>query len=295
MRVGIDIPYFAAPSEIRDYAQAMEGLGFAHLGFSQHLCSTLDSPFPNPVLAFDDPWREPFTLGAFLAAVTTTVEINPAMLLLPLYPPVLAAKQAAEIDNLSGGGRIRLAVSRGWNDRECEALGVDPTTRGARLEEQIEVMRKLWSARAVDHHGRFFTLSQTGITPRPPAPIPIWLGAGRMNEGGFFAPAAIERAARVADGFKFAAPTFTDLDRVARLVDDLRAAVSKAGRDGDAFGIELRLVAHLTTADDWPGVLERARSIGATHVGVANRIAGGTVADQIAWATRFADATRSLW
>ena len=132
LRVGVDIPYLGHPSEVREYAQQMEALGFHHLGFSAHLCSTTDTVFPGPMFSFDEPWRETFTLAAFVAAVTTRVEINTAMLLLPLYEPVLAAKQAAEVDNLSEG-RLRIGASISWNRRECDAVGVDPSTRGARL------------------------------------------------------------------------------------------------------------------------------------------------------------------
>lgn len=178
VRVGVDIPYFATPPEIRDYVQAVEGLGFHHVGFSEHLCSTLDSDFPAPVFSFDDPWHESFTLASFLAAVTSTIELNPAMLLLPLYPPVLAAKQAAEVDSLSGG-RLRIGASIGWNERECQSLGVDPASRGARFEEQVVVMRRLWAERAVDHGGRFFELSQTGINPARNAPS--LCGSGRVR------------------------------------------------------------------------------------------------------------------
>lgn len=294
MRVGVDIPYFATPAEIRDYVQAVEGLGFHHVGFSEHVCSTLDSDFPAPVFSFDDPWHESFTLASFLAAVTRTIELNPAMLLLPLYPPVLAAKQAAEVDSLSGG-RLRIGASIGWNERECQSLGVDPASRGARFEEQVVVMRRLWAERAVDHDGRFFGLSQAGISPRPQRPIPVWFGAGPLPSGGFPGPTAMARAALLADGFKFVAPTALDPDRVATTIDELRARVAAAGRSPEAFGIEVRLVSQAITPDDWPGLVHRARELGATHLGLSNRIAGGTVDDQIELCRSFRDTTSELW
>jgi alkanesulfonate monooxygenase SsuD/methylene tetrahydromethanopterin reductase-like flavin-dependent oxidoreductase (luciferase family) len=131
VRVGIDVPYFPARQEIRDYAQAAEGIGYHHLGFSGHVASATDSPWPTPRFTFDEPWHEPFTLLAFLAAVTGRIELSPAVLLLPLYPPVLAAKQATETDLLSGG-RVRLVTAIGWNDRECVALGMRGPGRGTR-------------------------------------------------------------------------------------------------------------------------------------------------------------------
>lgn len=294
MRVGIDIPYFASAADVRTYVQAVEALGFDHVGFSEHVCSTLDTEFPAPMFTFDEPWRESFTLAAYVAALTSRLEINPAMTLLPLYHPVLAAKLAAEVANLSDG-RLRIAASIGWNARECESLGVDPATRGARFEEQIHVVRRLHTERSVDHEGRFFNLRQAGISARPAVPVPIWMGAGKMNEGGFPSERALARAARVADGFKFAAPTFADLDRVEALIGGLRAAVTANGREVDRFGIEVRMAVQMTTPDKWVSVIARAKAMGATHLGVANRIAGGTVGDQLAWCEQFVGATREAW
>lgn len=280
VRYGVDIPYLADPADIVTYVQGVETLGFDFVGFASHVAMTLDSPFPTPMFQFDEPWRESFTLGSFVAAATGRVELNPAMLLLPLYPPVLAAKQAAEVSNLSGG-RLRIATSVGWNVRECETLGVDPSTRAARFEEQVGLLRRLWSERTVDHDGEFFTISQAGISARPTAPIPIWFGAGRMDHGGFPSPYSLDRAARLADGFKFAAPTFRDLDRVARLVTHVKQRVADHGRDPDRFGIELRIVAQMTSPEQWADDIGRCKAAGATHIGFANRIVGGSVTEQL--------------
>jgi probable F420-dependent oxidoreductase len=295
MRVGVDVPYFSTAVEIRDYVQAVEELGFDHIGFSEHVASTTDTVFPGPTFSFDEPWRESFTLASFVAAVTARIEINPAMVLLPLYHPVLAAKLAAEADNLSGG-RLRIAASVGWNTRECETLGVNPSTRGDRFEEQVVVMRRLWSERSVDHDGAFFSLRGAGISPRPVRPIPIWMGGGRVEHDGGFPPArSLARAARLADGFKFVAPTFFDRERVARTVEELRGVVVAAGRDVATFGIEVRLIAQASTPADWPDHIRSAKAMGATHLGFANRIAGGTVDAQLDVLRQFIDVTRELW
>jgi probable F420-dependent oxidoreductase len=294
MKVGVDIPYFSSIAEIREYVIGVEQMGFDHIGFSEHVACTLDSPFPAPMFTFDEPWRESFTLAAFVAALTTRIEINPAMVLLPLYPPVLAAKLAAEVDNLSEG-RLRIAASVGWNTRECESLGVDPSTRAQRFEEQVVVLRRLWGERAVDHDGAFFNLRGVGISARPAGQIPIWFGAGQMDKGGFPAVKAIERAGRLADGFKFAAPTFLDLDRLAESVSALKRAVASAGRNPDQFGIEVRIIAQASTPTEWPGLIDRLRSLGATHLGFANRIAGGGAAAQLGTLQQFVSATRSHW
>ncbi|HEX4981871.1 MAG TPA: TIGR03619 family F420-dependent LLM class oxidoreductase [Ilumatobacteraceae bacterium] len=294
MRVGVDIPYLASSDEVTRYAQAMEELGFDHIGFSEHVCSTVDSQFPAPFFTFEEPWRETVTMATFVVAVTQRIEVNPAMMLVPLYHPVLAAKQLAEIAGLSEG-RLRVAASIGWNHREAESLGVDPATRGARFEEQIDVMRRLWSEPVVDHAGRFFELRQVGISPRPAAPIPLWMGAGRIDQGGFPSRFAVARAARVADGFKFAAPTFLDRDQVARHVDELRVAVGAAGRDPDQFGIEVRMIAHETKPPEWSGVVRWAKALGVSHFGFANRIVGGSLDDQIEMCRQFLGETRESW
>ena len=294
MRVGVDIPYLVPPHDVRRYVQAMEGLGFDHVGFSEHVCCTVDSEFPAPFFTFEEPWRETVTMATFVAGATQRIEVNPAMMLLPLYHPVLAAKQLAEIAGLSDG-RLRVATSIGWNDREAESLGVDPTTRGARFEEQIVVMRRLWTQPVVDHVGRFFELRQAGISPRPAASIPLWMGAGRIDQGGFPSPFAVRRAARIADGFKFAAPTFLERDQVARHVDALRIAVGAAGRDPELFGIEVRMMAQAVTPADWSGVIRWAKDLGVSHFGLANRIAGGSLDDQIEMCRQFVDETREWW
>ncbi len=293
MRVGVDLPYFAHTVEIRDYVEAAQGLGYAHIGFSEHVVSSSASPFP-PGLSFDEPWHESFTLLAFLAAVTEGIELNTGMTLLPLRPAALAAKQAAEVDLLSGG-RLRLAVSVGWQRREMQAVGVDPATRGALIEEQIEAMRLLWTEELVTYHGTHVVLDEVALHPRPTRSIPIWMGGGNFDTGGMPLDITIRRAARLADGFKMMAPLGTNLDGMLRLVDRLRAEVSAAGRDAGAFGMEGRLVTHVTPPEQWATTVRAIREAGVSHFGVANRIVAGTVADQIALITRVADATRAEW
>lgn len=293
MRVGVDLPYFAHAVEIRDYVQAAQELGYAHIGFSEHVLSSPSETFP-PGLSFDEPWHESFTLLAFLAGVTDGIELSTGMTLLTLRPAALAAKQAAEIDLLSGG-RLRLAVSVGWQRREVESMGVDPSTRGVLIEEQIEAMRLLWRHEVVSYHGNHVVLDNVALHPRPARSIPIWMGGGSFGTGGMPLDVTIRRAARLADGFKMMAPLGTDLDGMLRLVDCLREQVSAAGRDPSVFGIEGRLVTHVTPPDQWASTVAAMRRAGASHFGIANRIVAGTVADQIALITRVADATRSEW
>jgi probable F420-dependent oxidoreductase len=294
VRVGIDVPYFAVKQEIRDYAQAAEEAGYHYLGFSGHVASAVDSPWPAPHFTFDEPWHEPFTLLAFLAGVTERVELSPAVVLLPLYPPVLAAKQAAEADLLSGS-RVRLVASIGWNNRECAALGVVPATRGRRFEEQIVLVRRLWAERAVSHDGEFFRLNQVGISPRPGRRIPVWMGAGSIAAGGFPGARALDRIARLADGFKLLAPAALQPQRSAALLPELRRRVAGHGRDPDAFGFEARLVLRTAAPSQWRAMVQFWSDAGASHLGVSTRLAGGEVAAQIGNVRAFAEATRDLW
>lgn len=293
MRVGVDLPYFAHAVEIRDYAQAAHELGYAHIGFSEHVVSSSATPFP-PGLSFDEPWHESFTLLAFLAAVTEGIELNTGMTLLTLRPAALAAKQAAEVDLLSGG-RLRLAVSVGWQEREVQAMGVDPATRGERIEEQIEAMRLLWTQELVTYHGRHVVLDEVALHPRPSRSIPVWMGGGSFATGGMPTMTTIKRAARLADGFKVMAPLGANLDGMLQLVERLRSEVAAAGRAVESFGLEGRLVTHVTPPELWATHVKALREAGLSHVGVANRILAGSVADQIALITRVADATRGEW
>ena len=135
VRLGCDIPYFEDPEDIRRFALTAEEIGFDHLGFSEHVAASRTTEYP-AMFSFADPWHESFTMLGFLAAVTTTIELSSAMALITLRHPVLVAKQAAEVDLLSRG-RLRLAVSVGWNREEQKALGVDPATRGWRIEEMV--------------------------------------------------------------------------------------------------------------------------------------------------------------
>lgn len=293
MRVGCDLPYFEDPAAIRAFARGAEAMGLHHLGFSEHLAGTAGATYP-PIIKADDPWHECFSLLGFLAAVTERIELTSGMLLLALRPVVLAAKQAAEVDLLCGG-RLRLGVSIGWNEAECVALGVDPATRGARLEEQIEVMRRLWREPEVHHHGRHVHLDGVGIHPRPARPVPLWMGAGSFATEGEPSDRALRRIVRVADGYKLMAPTGIDLDRARRTIARTLAARRDAGLDPAGFGIEARLVAHATPPQDWARYVAAFREAGATHVGIANRIAGGGVAEQLALVERIVEATRPEW
>ncbi len=293
VRVGVDLPYFADPGAIRAFAVAVEELGYHHLGFSEHIASARGTSYPVN-FATDDPWHESFTLLGFLAAVTSRIELNPAMVLLTLRPTVLAAKQAAEIDLLSNG-RLRLAASVGWNREEIRALGIDPSTRGDLFEEQVRAMRALWTTDVVDFHGKHLTLDGVSLHPRPTRSIPIWFGGGFFSSRGVPNDRVVDRMSRLADGYKMFAPLSFDLPSASATIDRIRSAVVAAGRDVTQFGIEARLAPQAVPEDEWITRFEFWRDVGATHLGLANRLGAGSVDQELARLERFALATRHLW
>ena len=185
----------------------------------------------------------------FLAAVTDRITLSSAMLLATLRSPVLVAKQAAEVDLLSGR-RLRLGLSVGWNREEQVALGVDPATRGARLDEMVPLLRRLWTEDEVTHAGEHYALDGVGLHPQPGRAIPIWMGGGGLENGGQPPEVSLRRAARLADGFKLMAPTGTDVDRALSIAERLREHAVREGRD---IEIEARLLTQVTPAEDLAG------------------------------------------
>lgn len=278
-RFACDVPFFSSPSELRDFAQAAEDLGYDCLNFSEHVATTRDSPFP-PGFSFEDPWHESMTLATFLAASTRRIEISTSMMLLALRPTVLAAKQAAEVDLLSGG-RLRLGVSVGWNDREVDLLERDFRTRGARLEEQIEVMRLLWTESAVTYSGAFHQLNEAAIRPQPQRCIPIWMGAGNVHAGGVPSDKLLRRIVGYADGYKMLAALGFDRGAAMQTVERLRTIAAELGRDPGSIGIEARLLAQAEPSDQWRRTVDDWSAMGATYIGLGNRITGGTLEDQV--------------
>src|SRR4051812_14137316 len=180
---------------LSDYAQAIQDLGFDFVVTGDHVVGVdkADHPELERVFSIDTCMREPLLLGAFLACAAPRLGQLTSIVILPQRQTVLTAKQAADLDVLTNG-RLRLGVGIGWNRIEYEALGMRFQSRARRFEEQIELMRKLWTQRVVSFNGRFDTVKAAGINPRPlQQPIPIWIGA-RLEP-------AMERATRIADGF----------------------------------------------------------------------------------------------
>jgi probable F420-dependent oxidoreductase len=239
-----------------DIGRAVEAMGFDSLVFYDHVLGAQHAD-REPALwgpyTESDPFHDPLIALASVAAITERIELATAVLVLPQRQTALVARQVADLDRISGG-RVRLGVGTGWNWVEYESLGVDFTTRGRRLEEQIHVLRMLWSEPLVTFHGEFHELERIAVNPRPLRPLPIWLG-------GFSEP-AYRRAGRVGDGFSFAG----GLDHAVGCLDRIRGHLADAGRDPESFGAEL-LVQH----SDPGAVADMAAgwgSAGGTHVSI---------------------------
>jgi probable F420-dependent oxidoreductase len=259
MQIGVVFPQTeigADPAVIRAFAAGVEELGYAHLIAYDHVLGADPEGHPgwSGPYDVDTTFHEPFVLMGYLAAITS-LELVTSIVILPQRQTALVAKQAAEVDLLTEG-RLRLGVGLGWNPVEYEALGKDFTDRGRRMTEQVELLRLLWTQRVVTFEGRYERVTAAGLNPLPvQRPIPVWFGA--------YAPAALRRAGRTADGW------FPNIGPGAQLDDSIaivRDAAEAAGRDPDAIGMEGR-VPVFRVSDPVAGV-ERWRSARATHVSI---------------------------
>lgn len=262
MRIGAVFPQTEIgvdPSQIRHYAQAVEDLGYDHILVYDHVLGANTASRPNwqgPYTQASQ-FHEPFVLFGYLAAVTQRLELVTGILILPQRQTALVAKQAAAVDVLSGG-RMRLGIGVGWNPVEYQGLNEDFHTRGARMNEQIAVLRALWSETAVTFNGRWHTVEDAGINPLPVRrTIPIWMGG--------HSDAAIKRAARVGDGWL---PQRRPDDESRMQVERLRAYTRAAGRPENAVAIEARLSLSLVPEHGWRAYVDAWQSLGATHLTV---------------------------
>jgi probable F420-dependent oxidoreductase len=243
------------PAKIRDWAQAAEDLGFAHIEVADHVFGANARGDWKPIYNETDPFHETFTTLAFLAAVTKTIKLTSGVLILPQRQTGVVAKQAAEVDLLSGG-RLRLGVGVGWNHVEYEALGAEWKTRGARQAEQIKVMRRLWTGDLVTFSGRFHELQSVNIVPPPvQRPIPVWFGGS--------SDAVVKRAALLGDGWMpIMAP---DAEAEAKL-EALRGHMRDNGRDPASFGLEGWLRMYEPDTELWASAAAGWRRLGAQMV-----------------------------
>ncbi len=242
---------------IREYAQATESLGFDFLLAFDHVLGAnaethteLTGPYRH-----DDMFHEPFVLFGYLAAVTSRVELATGIIILPQRQTALVAKQAAVVDVLSEG-RLRLGIGVGWNPVEFEALGETWNNRGSRSEEQIDVMRQLWTNELITYEGRWHKITDAGILPLPvQRPIPVWLGGSSDR--------TVRRIVGIGDGWIL---TGRPDDRAKHLVDKLHAYAAEAERDIGSIGLEGWVSASIGGPDEWAKEAEDWKALGATHV-----------------------------
>src|SRR3954470_252443 len=260
MRLGVVFPQTEISADrgaVRAYTERVEELGFAHLLAYDHVLGAdpeVHKPWNGPY-DIDTTFHEPFVLFGYLAAISS-LELVTGIIILPQRQTALVAKQAAEVDLLTLG-KFRLGVGLGWNAVEYEALGTDFSTRGRRMGEQVELMRKLWTERSVTHHGTYEHVTGAGIAPLPvQQPIPVWFGAASEP--------AFRRAGRLADGWFPMVPPGAPPPQAGAGGE---GAGREAGRDPGTIGMEGRVS---WTADGGVGQIVdhagRWRDAGATHI-----------------------------
>ena len=200
-------------------------------------------------------------LFGYLAAVTKTLGLVTGIIILPQRQTALVAKQAAEVDILSGG-RLRLGIGTGWNYVEYDALNEDFHNRGKRQEEQVEVLRKLWSEPLLDYTGQWHRIDRASIKPLPGRQIPIWFGGSDER--------VMKRAARIGDGM---IPQFAPNDAGKAALARLDQYLAENGRDRSSFGIEAQ-VSLAAGEDKWAAHAQSWRDLGADYICVRTMNAG---------------------
>jgi len=270
VKLGVVFPQTEIGSDVsgvRRYVTAVESVGFDHIATYDHVLGA--SPRPNLTGPYTlvDQFHEVMVLYGYVAAVTTRIELATEILVLPQRQTALAAKQAAEIDLLSGG-RLRLGVGLGWNWVEYESLGMDFRNRGQRLEEQIALIRELWANPDVAFEGRFESVKSAGLNPLPKRQIPIWIGAT--------ADAGLRRAARIADGWQSELGLGPQLENN---LSRLRGYLKEEGRDLATFGIAGEVGLGDSGIDQAMDDVRAWRALGATHVSLTTMGCGLAGAD----------------
>lgn len=276
MELGVSLPvveFGADFGALRDFVQAAEDLGYTHLRILDHVLGADPQQHPEvPRFAYtyESYMHEPFTLMGYLSGVTSKINLVTGILILPQRQTVLVAKQAAEVDLLSGG-RLRLGLGVGWNPVEYEALGQDFHNRGRRYEEQIAVLRALWTQEVVSFEGRWHKISEAGINPMPvQRPIPLWMGAG-SNPAPIPSERVLRRIGRLADGWF---PMFgPDQEGGAEAINRVRSYAQEAGRDPSAVGLEGRVRLAGASPEDWLAEMKAWDTLGATYLSAGT---GGT-------------------
>lgn len=270
MQIGVAFPTTEignTPADIRTFAREVEAMGYDYLTCIDHVIQGAE-PVAQDWRAYytlDNPFHEVMVLLGFMAGATERLELTTAILIAPQRPTVLIAKQFAELDHLTGG-RIRAGLGIGWNELEFHALGQDFKTRARRLEEQVVLLKHLWTQPRVSFEGRFDRIDDAGMNPLPlQQPIPIWIGA--------FQPPAIRRAGRIADGL-FLNPRVKPGAEAAEAIATYHEAARDAGRDPASLGLDTTLFTQGRGGNAIREEYEAWVEHGASHVTVRTMTAG---------------------
>ena len=275
MKIGVVFPQTDFEGDlggVRAFAAAAQDLGYEYLITADHVLGADPAAYPgwNRPYKNDTVIHEPMVLFAYLAGMFPKLGFMPNVIILPQRQTVLVAKQAAELD-LMTNGNFRLGVGIGWNEIEFEGLGMDFKNRARRFEEQLDLMRKLWSETSLTYEGQYHTIRSAAICPLPTQrPIPIWIGGS--------AEAAIKRACRIADGFIPLQP-IPGTSGFPETIEKIHGWVRENGRDPAAFGIEARATVSAGTPDEWRQTVEMWRTLGASHLAIATGGLGPKGAD----------------
>ncbi len=259
------------PETVRSFAAEVESMGFDHILAYEHVLGVDPEHLAGErgPYTLEHAFLSPFVMFGFMAAVTSQIEFATGILILPQRQTVLVAKQAATLDRLCAG-RLRLGIGIGWNEAEYIALGKDFHDRGLRSEEQIDLLRALWTQPSVFYTGKDHVLPHVGLNPRPlQQPIPIWIGGG--------ADVVLRRAARLADGWM---ANFRQAEQAIPSIERLNAYLEQAGRDPAAFGIDARLPFGRGDLGELKESVQAWRAAGATKLSLNTMGSGFRTAEE---------------
>ena len=286
MRFGVVFPQTEIGPDagvVREYATVAEESGYDHLLVYDHVlgASVTNRPDWRGPYTEQHQFHEPFVLFGFLSGFTTRLEMVTGVIILPQRQTALVAKQAAEVDRLSGG-RLRLGVGVGWNEVEYVGLNERFDNRGRRIEEQIDLMRRLWTEEVIDFHGRYHTIPEAGIRPLPmQQPIPVWIGG--------YSDSVMDRIGRMADGWFPGSQPGDDLQRSLQRIAE---AAEAAGRDPVTIGMEGRITLKHGDEATWEAQTQAWRDAGATHLSVNTMGQGRTPEQHIETIRRYREVVR---
>jgi probable F420-dependent oxidoreductase len=262
MKFGVIFPmteYPVDPEAIKDFAQAAEDLGFNHILTYDHVLGAnpdRQRGWSGPY-TYKDSFEEPLILFSYLSGITKTLEFVTGIIILPQRQTALFAKQAATLDVLCQG-RLRLGVALGWNKVEYVGLNKDFHNRGERFEEQIQVLRELWTKDLVTFDGKWHRILDAGLNPLPiQRPIPLWFGG--------HADSVLKRVAKMADGW---IPLYRTVEDASEALSKLEGYLSEEGRDMSDLGIEPFLRYDDGNSEGWRRIADKWEKSGATHMTV---------------------------